>query len=540
MNTPSTRGFQNLLTSQTHQDWFAYLLVAGLMTSLSIGFIQFAHRFYPTWNLNFLPLVCFFISLQAAYSRAYLHHNLIDWNTREGFTYRAAEIIVWLAALRVLVYAARGFNTLAADLLRWRADWLTFFEDGEYLLVILAVAFCWIAAHLFAADIHALHSRAAEIHWDDLSKMEGSRTEARRALLNRLFTLGAILTLLAALTRLELRPIFGENGPARVSTANLIAYFAIALTLISYSQFAMLRGRWLWMRLPVNPNIPRRWFSSATLFLTLLAIATFLLPTRYTLDLLQTLRYGFNAITYLLQAIYLAAMTLFTLLLAPFFLLLGLFLGTSPEETGFTPPPIAPFQAAAPAGSPPTTIPWLDLLQSLLFWGVFLGILGLSMAQYLRQNRELFGKMQQIPLLNWIFNFLAKLFEKWRHTQATLLPQVRANLQRLLLSRETHAGLTGARLNPLRLPAREQILFHYRALLRRAAEKGTPRPPAQTPLQYAQTLQPHLPPETHPDLQNLTEQYLQARYSAHPIAPQQASLARQLWNRLRAALTHSK
>ncbi|GAB4498355.1 MAG: hypothetical protein OHK0052_11550 [Anaerolineales bacterium] len=536
MNTPSTRGWQALIANQTKQDWAAYLLVAGLMATLSVGFIQFAHRFYPNWNLTFLPPVCFLISLQAAYSRAYLHHNLIDWNTREGFTYRAAEVIVWLAVLRLLVYAARGFNSLSADILRWRADWLTFFDDGEYLLVIIAVAFCWVAAHLFAADIHALHSRAAEILWDDLSKMEGSRTEARRALLNRIFGLGSLLALLAAFTRIELRALFGETGPASVSTANLVTYFALALTLVSYSQFAMLRGRWLWMRLPVSDAIPRRWLGSAAIFLTLLAIIAFLLPTRYTLGLLQTLRYGFNAINFLLQGIYFIALTLFSLLLAPLFLLLGLFLGKSPEETGFTPPPTTPFQEAAPAGTPLTTIPWLDLLQSLLFWTVFLGILGLAIVQYLRQNRQLLGKIQQIPLLRWIFTLFSKLFEGWWHTQATLLPRVRANLERLLRPPEKIPGLTGARLNPLRLPAREQILFHYRALLRRAAENGLPRPPAQTPSQYAQSLHPQLPPENQPDLQTLTEQYLQARYTRHEIAPQQANLARQLWNRLRLAL----
>jgi hypothetical protein len=87
--------------------------------------------------------------------------------------------------------------------------------------------------------------------------------------------------------------------------------------------------------------------------------------------------------------------------------------------------------------------------------------------------------------------------------------------------------------------SREQILFYYLSLVRRAREGGFPRRPAQTPAEYTPTLNQHLP-ESRADIEALTAAFLEARYSAHPVEKSRVARVHAAWQRLRAALQQRK
>ena len=82
---------------------------------------------------------------------------------------------------------------------------------------------------------------------------------------------------------------------------------------------------------------------------------------------------------------------------------------------------------------------------------------------------------------------------------------------------------------------RDQVRFYYQALLRRARESALPRRPAQTPSAYEQDLQAALP-EAAASVDQLTQAFLEAQYSQHPIEPAAAETARTGWEALRQAL----
>jgi hypothetical protein len=82
------------------------------------------------------------------------------------------------------------------------------------------------------------------------------------------------------------------------------------------------------------------------------------------------------------------------------------------------------------------------------------------------------------------------------------------------------------------LSPRQKIVFYYQALLRRGNETGLPRDKSQTPNEYAELLE-HSLPTVKEDVLSLTESFCEARYSRHPVEPQDANQVKAYWERIR-------
>ncbi|HEX6509667.1 MAG TPA: DUF4129 domain-containing protein, partial [Chloroflexota bacterium] len=82
---------------------------------------------------------------------------------------------------------------------------------------------------------------------------------------------------------------------------------------------------------------------------------------------------------------------------------------------------------------------------------------------------------------------------------------------------------------------REQVLYYYLSVVRRAGRQGLPRLGSQTPREFAAGLAPHLS-EAAPDMEHLTDAFVEARYSRHEVAVSQVDRIRASWQRIRAAL----
>jgi hypothetical protein len=82
---------------------------------------------------------------------------------------------------------------------------------------------------------------------------------------------------------------------------------------------------------------------------------------------------------------------------------------------------------------------------------------------------------------------------------------------------------------------REQVLFYYLSLLRRAAQAGIARSREQTPYEYGARLRPAVP-ESEEEVDSLTQAFIEARYAPAEVEEQRAGRARADWGRLKAAL----
>ena len=82
---------------------------------------------------------------------------------------------------------------------------------------------------------------------------------------------------------------------------------------------------------------------------------------------------------------------------------------------------------------------------------------------------------------------------------------------------------------------RERVIYYYLSALRRARNLGLGRRSAQTPYEYGTVLKPNLP-EAQQEMDLLTDAFVEARYSGHGVAADEANRVRGFWERVRTAM----
>jgi hypothetical protein len=85
------------------------------------------------------------------------------------------------------------------------------------------------------------------------------------------------------------------------------------------------------------------------------------------------------------------------------------------------------------------------------------------------------------------------------------------------------------------LPLRQQVAWLYAQAMQHAQANGVPRRSSQTPHEFAETLS-HAAPDAQPDVRELTQQFVEARYSQHAMQPEQVSLAERCVKQIRRVL----
>ena len=191
---------------------------------------------------------------------------------------------------------------------------------------------------------------------------------------------------------------------------------------------------------------------------------------------------------------------------------------------------------------------------------MFLAVISFSIYYFLREHEELLVALRRVPFFDALARFLGSLRQWLGSANQQIASAVDESWQRLR-QRFSRRGLQQSwdYVNLRKMSPRQRVYFYYLALVRRGGERGLPRKAAQTPYEYSQVLsqalqQPSVlnlpasnlpssdaPPETNlseleQDIGALTERFVDARYSLHPVTEQDASLVRRYWQRIRKFL----
>jgi hypothetical protein len=376
-----------------------------------------------------------------------------------------------------------------------------------------------------------------EIGRDDYAKRQEiayyyseDRALARRRLVDRILIMGAIMVAISAVVSMDLKYIWGDRALISGTYINLLLYFVLGFALFSQTQYAILGATWRQESTPVQRNVGSRWVATSLFFLLVLASLVWFLPTGYSLGLLGTLSVLFSY----LMSIVVFLWNLFGFLLVSIFRLLGFFedhsqeLNNNPELPNLRMPPVVPGQPN----------PWIEVLKSILFWTVLIGVMGFALYQYLKQNQELWQMIRRFPLVSWLIN----LFEGSRHWFNRTWRSVVSGMG-TVRNRFTPAQTVGETKETWRfirihsLTPRQQVLFYFLAFLRKAEQQGIHRRKTQTPYEYAQMLEASMP-EAQANLEPFTDTFVEARYSQHPVTRDQASQAHGWWKSLRKIMLH--
>jgi hypothetical protein len=181
-------------------------------------------------------------------------------------------------------------------------------------------------------------------------------------------------------------------------------------------------------------------------------------------------------------------------------------------------------------------IPWWEFAKSLLFWGIFIVVVGYAFYQYLNQNQELINKLRRLRVWRWIAQTWKMVWEQFQGVNQHINAFVKRSLERLRPQYTKDFGSPPwGYINLRQLPPRERIRFFYLAMVRRGRERGLPRHHWQTPNEYRRTLETQYP-QSEVDLSNITESFILARYSQQEVTPTDASRVRETWERIRKML----
>ncbi|HLF29228.1 MAG TPA: DUF4129 domain-containing protein [Anaerolineae bacterium] len=527
----------------------SHLSVSAMIACLAASVVQFGQRVVSTFNGDYLLPVCFLVALEAAYTQRGTQG--MDFPSRRWAVYRLTEWVVILVTLKVIVLLAReatagtallgadlspvqrawltllqSVNQLGIDLLQGSGNFLSTFFSGEYVVALIVVWVAWFLAGQFAGDLMGLEGGDEALSFERTAYPTSDRLAARQNLIRRIFVLGAALLLLVGLLRIDLGMLRIDAPAARLTLTSLLIYFVLGFILLSQSRWIVLRSQWKMEGTPIGRDLAARWIVYSLLFLIGLGVLASLLPTAYALGFLGTLG---TLISLLLNIISAVAILIFTLLHYLLSSVLRLLQGqTTPDES----PPFELPALMPPGPQAPTS--WLDLLKSVIFWSVFISVIIYAFSQYLRLHPEIGAALRRLAGWRWlapIWRWLRGLLHGLRRGIGQVLGPT-GLLSRLASKSSTP---TPRIQRPLRLSPRQRVLFFYLAMVRRGGEAGITRQTAQTPYEYAAVLRADRP-EAQDEIDSLTEEFIQARYSRHPVSPADVSRARRYWNRIKQAL----
>ncbi len=486
--------------------WARPLIVAAMITAVAISWVRLFTLALPGWDGSYLVVLCFLASVEAFVSRRMLRDRLHRLDAR--WKYRLGELFVLYFLLQVAANLSEGRANPLANIPRF---------DSPTIVAFVLVVLCWLSATWSAADLDELSTPAVYY--------PGYEPPSER--LTRRFFVGGLLVLFGAgLSRIEIYRVF-DLSRASVSglMVNVLVYFLLGTVMLGQMQYTNLTQRWRSQGASISEGLGGRWLRLSALFLGLVAVVAFLLPTSYTLGLLDTGRFLLSVLAAVLSL-------LLSLLMAPFLWLLSLLdLAPSGAGTEITPPRLPPVPPSDGAGGGTNL---LGLLRSLLFWVVAMGILVYMLRSYVRHGGGLAAFLGGLAPV-WLLLML----------KAALLRRLRgyAEVVGVRLSRRSSKQSAAPQAawkppwsrNREPTSTREQVLYYYLDTVRRAGQEGYPRRPNQTPGEYQAALEPQLP-GAREEVSGLTEAFVLARYSPHEVPSESAGRARGYWERLGRAL----
>lgn len=502
----------------------SHLLVLAMSMCVVALFIQFGKRLVLTWDAGYMYVVAFLVALEAMYSRRTLYRVMSLSPT--WFRHRIAEWVVILVALKALLYLLRGTEQFWIDVQLWSKAFFVNFFSGEFLGAAVIAWVAWSITGMFTGVL--LDLEGDEFFADDESRavLLSDRPGARQRLAERFFLVGGLMIFMIALLRLDLGALDLNLPIVRTGVGWLVVYLLLGLALLGLSNFAVLRARWGWDRVPLARNLAGQWALYTLLFVAGVALVAVLLPTSYSVGLLEALGYIILTIAEVLR--YLLLLVAIPIMLFILFVMSLLGFGQSNvtlPELEFTPPPL-------PGGG---ELSWLALLRSVLFWVVMIGVIVFAFRHYLRQRQDLLARLRRLPGVKQVLAAWQWLRGRMSSANRRLRAAWQAGRQRSRPGTPTSPAAPWRFTNPGRLSARERVLFFYLAMVRRGSEAGIHRQPGQTPYEYAQTLEAALP-ENFEDVASLTDSFVEARYSRHDISSEQAGTVQTLWERIKRAL----
>jgi len=499
--------------------FFYPVTVAVLVGCGLVPIIQLCRAF----NLDigpYLMIVGVITTLQTFYTRTFLVRNRI-WGGRR----------YWIAFFQVsfLVVLVKSGEFLY-HLFRYQDSRFDLFAISPASLIVFAVCI------LLWTWISALTDQFTRIQ--DLSVLKyreiitADYVSPYTVVMRNIFAGGFLVLALAGF--LQYAPIDAPKGTGL--SLYLPVYFLVSLVLLGQVNYDHLQRQWAIQNTRIVGHTRSRWLHRSLVLIGLATLIAFLMPTGYTVSLLDVLRHAFDVVDRILTIIMFVLNYLIVLLFSIPFRLLG---EPEPGEPAPEPntPSFPPVEEAA--ARTPFYLDWnWAAIRAAASWIIASLVLIYVVYSVLKDNPEFVEKIRRTRLWQAVARFWETLMERLRRTARIVGERLPKILPERLRGRQPKVERTGwqiIRLN--RMTPRERVRYYYLSTLHRASNVGLGRRPSQTPYEYQLSLAAKLA-ENAEEIEVLTGAFIEARYSAQPLDAEPPS-ANEAWKRLRAALQRS-
>ncbi len=451
----------------------------------------------------------------------------------------AALLVPLFVLVRLLPRALEGPASVVEQVARWTDQPWSVFDMGTVWGTILLVG-VWHAAR-----------RVGRLQRLATSHAIADREHAYRALLRSVAVAGLAAMVVRGLTLSSPNQLGAVSRPTTQDVAlPIVLYWALALTLSAQLSLSRLSAGWIAERAHVQPGLTRRWLTLGLCALALALVASALLPTSWSSSAALPPEGAARWLWLGGWPLRLAIGTVVDTIVQGVWLAVGLtwagvswLFNPAPADRSApitaagrlapiaTPRPAAPasLSAAAATPSPPNAAPLVVIAVAVLaLW--YLWTRRRAVVDTLRRAA---GALVSLVLLVWaqVLCILAALGRLSGLPFFSRRSPVRAAPKtRPAVARATPRWLRLRALDPRRL-----IQYFFLSLVQRAASIGWERRQAETPYEFAHRLSARLP-EHGPELSQIAEAFVHARYGAAAVTDADARRARKPWEALRGAL----
>jgi hypothetical protein len=532
--------------------WMRYVIrplsLAILVLSLLTGVVALIRGVTLDQRWSALLIFLLLVALEAIYTTNWLRHP--DRLRLDRTTYRAAEL--FLIVILVRIVSGIVFNEpfpRAADLRIYLGNPLAFFMNGPFIVSLLLTLITWRLAVVLSKIFSRLEVSEFELRYYSLPLAQRKAISedqpiqgGRRKLVNSFAQYwvwgGILLAITVGLSSLEIRSFdffknplaMGSLGLQPILLIMMLLYFGIGFWLLSQAKLMEMNARWLVNNITKDEQMERRWQRSTLLILFLIGLIAAFLPIGPTLAIGRILRALIYVLLFIINGI-------IFLLSIPVVLLLSLLSNKPIEEVE----PLPPMIPEVPSYNPPAELSSLGEIVAMVFssafWSILAVVLVLALLFFLRERKNLSHIKSAAELWQQFKSWLQEFYWRFRLRFEAVRLQLPVRLARER-KRDKKGEDRKRRWRFIRLSAlapREQIRYFYLSTVRRAGEKGVKRESAETPLEYAEDLKDGWP-EVEEEVSELTEAFLEARYSDKEITSDDVPEVKETWKDVRRQL----
>jgi hypothetical protein len=519
---------------------FEPVTLIGAVVCFVIGVVQLGLAVAPDWAAGPIAPLSVVVGLEAfVYSRRLARGTTM---LKEWLVLLAPIVVL----ARLLSYVGDPGASFSSDVAAWLKEPASFFS-AAFIFDCLILFVAWLTVFWCTQLLNQLRVQPGEIAEASSSLRRELFEDSARVLdhaaplrqLGQVFVTGGVLLVLFAglasigssqfLSIEAIGEIVGFQRPSlHLVQLNAIGYFIFGLALLGECHFVRQRTLWRLDRIAMPVEVTNRWVTGLIVLIGGALILAFLLPTSYAMTLGDII----SAVTVFVVrvVVFFAGIIFFLIYLVAS--LLPVF-----KSNDATAPPAQPIRPPPVPSEPPGASP-LDVLRSILFWAIVLGVVGYSAYVGWRRRPAWLTLPPVDRVASWLVGIVLGFLRLGRRAGR----QVASALSTIssLWRQPTPSILPRRRFISLsRLGPAERLEYFYLSVCERAGQLGHPRATGSTPAEYQQELQAELP-VVDPELAALTDAFVEARYGPRATTSAEVERARPGWQSLKRKLRQAR